>query len=132
MSIGLAAAATCAVHSNRLNAEQQQEIERLLESFGLPVRLPEPVDEKRLLSAMRFDKKVQQGRIPLILPSGLGSAELVVDVPAKLRATRTDGNRLLLKTEMEAGHGGVSGRDKRYEQIAFDYAFLLDLAGVAE
>jgi oligopeptidase B len=49
---------------------------------------------------------------------------------ARLRARATNGHRLLLKTEMEAGHGGVSGRDKRYEQMAFDYAFLLDLAGV--
>jgi oligopeptidase B len=49
---------------------------------------------------------------------------------ARLRATRTGDNRLLLKTEMEAGHGGVSGRYKRYEQIAFEYAFLLDLAGI--
>lgn len=51
---------------------------------------------------------------------------------AKLRALSTGDNLLLLKTEMEAGHGGVSGRDKRYEQVAFEYAFLLDLAGVTQ
>ena len=49
---------------------------------------------------------------------------------AKLRATKTGRNRLLLKTRMEAGHGGVSGRDQRYKQTAFEHAFLLDLAGV--
>jgi oligopeptidase B len=38
-----------------------------------------------------------------------------------------DGNRLLLRTKMEAGHGGVSGRYKRYRETAFIYAFLLDL-----
>ncbi len=86
VSIGLVAAATCAVHSNRLNAEQQQQIEKLLESFGLPIRLPEPVDEKRLVSAMRYDKKAKRGQVTLILPSGLGSAELVEDVPAEVVA----------------------------------------------
>jgi oligopeptidase B len=47
---------------------------------------------------------------------------------AKLRALKTDGNKLLLRTKMEAGHGGVSGRYKRYKETAFIYAFLLDLA----
>jgi oligopeptidase B len=50
---------------------------------------------------------------------------------AKLRATKTDGNRLLLRTKMEAGHGGVSGRYKRYKETAFIYAFLLDLVSDA-
>ena len=47
---------------------------------------------------------------------------------AKLRATKTDDNWLLLKTDMKAGHNGVSGRDRQYKDIAFKYAFLLDLA----
>jgi oligopeptidase B len=51
---------------------------------------------------------------------------------AKLRATKTDHNRLLLRTKMEAGHGGVSGRFKRYKEVAFIYAFLLDLVGISE
>jgi oligopeptidase B len=49
---------------------------------------------------------------------------------AKLRANKTDQNRLLLRTKMEAGHGGVSGRYKRYKETAFVYAFLLDLMGL--
>jgi oligopeptidase B len=51
---------------------------------------------------------------------------------AKLRATKTDRNLLLLKTEMEASHGGVTGRYKRYRETAFEYAFILDLAGVRQ
>ena len=51
---------------------------------------------------------------------------------AKLRATKTDENRLLLKTNMEAGHGGASGRYRRYRDIAFQYAFMLDLLGMRE
>jgi oligopeptidase B len=48
---------------------------------------------------------------------------------AKLRARKTDRNRLLLKTNMDAGHGGASGRYRKYRETAFEYAFLLDLAG---
>jgi oligopeptidase B len=47
---------------------------------------------------------------------------------AKLRAMKTDDNRLLLKTNMDAGHGGASGRFKRHRETAFSYTFLLDLA----
>jgi oligopeptidase B len=49
---------------------------------------------------------------------------------AKLRATKTDPHHLLLRTYKQGSHGGVSGRYKRYEQTAFIYAFLLDLAGI--
>jgi oligopeptidase B len=51
---------------------------------------------------------------------------------AKLRVLKTDQNRLLLRTKMQAGHGGVSGRFKRYKEFALVYAFLLDLVGVSE
>ncbi|MBG6122305.1 S9 family peptidase [Corynebacterium aquatimens] len=47
---------------------------------------------------------------------------------AKLRDTAT-GGQFLLKTEMAAGHGGVSGRYKKWEQTAFEYAWTLDQAG---
>ena len=49
---------------------------------------------------------------------------------AKLRDYKTDDNRLLLHTEMGAGHGGKSGRFERYRETALEYAFLIDLAGV--
>jgi len=51
---------------------------------------------------------------------------------AKLRAKKADQNRLVLRTKMQAGHGGVSGRFKRYRETAFAYAFLLDLVGMRE
>jgi oligopeptidase B len=47
---------------------------------------------------------------------------------AKLRDLKTDDNILLLHTNLETGHGGQSGRFKRYQETAMDYAFLLDLA----
>jgi oligopeptidase B len=49
---------------------------------------------------------------------------------ARLRALKRDDHRLLLRTKIEAGHGGVSGPYKRYKETAFIYAFLLDVAGI--
>ena len=48
---------------------------------------------------------------------------------AKLRERKTDDNLLLLKTNMEAGHGGASGRFEQLKEIAVDYAFALKVAG---
>jgi oligopeptidase B len=49
---------------------------------------------------------------------------------ARLRASKTDDNRLLLRTNMGAGHGGASGRFDFLREIAFKYAFMLDVLGV--
>jgi oligopeptidase B len=51
---------------------------------------------------------------------------------AKLRALKTDDNRLLLKTNMGAGHGGASGRYDALKERAFQYAFMLDVVGIAK
>jgi oligopeptidase B len=50
---------------------------------------------------------------------------------AKLRTLKTDGNALLLKTIMEAGHAGASGRYDALKELAFTYAFILDQMGLA-
>jgi oligopeptidase B len=49
---------------------------------------------------------------------------------AKLRALKTGDNLLLLKTNMEAGHGGASGRYDALRETAFDYAFILSQVGI--
>ncbi len=51
---------------------------------------------------------------------------------AKLRELKTDNNSLLLHTNMEAGHGGASGRFARFKETALEYAFFLDLVGINE
>eukprot|EP01133_Synstelium_polycarpum_P020339 gene20339-24402_t len=48
---------------------------------------------------------------------------------AKLRATKTGDAPLLLKTEMSAGHGGVSGRYEKWKEVAFEFAWVLDTVG---
>ncbi|MFD6271044.1 S9 family peptidase [Nocardia asteroides] len=51
---------------------------------------------------------------------------------AKLRATKTGDSQLLLKTEMSAGHGGVSGRYEKWKEVGFEYAWVLDKVGLAD
>jgi Protease II len=51
---------------------------------------------------------------------------------AKLRDLKTDHNLLLLSTNMDAGHGGASGRFERYKETALEYAFMLKLIGKTE
>jgi oligopeptidase B len=48
---------------------------------------------------------------------------------AKLRATKTDSNLLLLKTDLDAGHGGMSGRYQGLKDVALEYSFLLKVLG---
>jgi oligopeptidase B len=50
---------------------------------------------------------------------------------ARLRTLKTDGNTLVMRTNLEAGHGGQSGRFQRYREIAEEYAFVLDAAGIS-
>ena len=54
------------------------------------------------------------------------------DKVAKLREMKTDDHILLLQTNMDAGHGGASGRFESLKEVAMDYAFLLDLEGIKE
>jgi oligopeptidase B len=51
---------------------------------------------------------------------------------AKLRTMKTDKHVLLLKTNTGAGHGGASGRYDALQDLAFDYAFILDELGIRE
>jgi len=49
---------------------------------------------------------------------------------AKLRVHKTNDNLLLLKTNMDAGHGGASGRFESLKEDALEFAFILDLEGI--
>jgi oligopeptidase B len=51
---------------------------------------------------------------------------------AKLRAKKTDQNRLLLKTKMESGHFGATGRYDYLKDVAFEYAFIFDVLGIKQ
>jgi len=68
----------------------------------------------------------------ILITTSLSDNRVLFDEPAKftakLRDLKTDNNLLLLKTEMDAGHGGKSGRDGAIEEIALDYAFVLKIS----
>ena len=68
----------------------------------------------------------------IFITTSLSDNRVLFDEPAKftakLRDYKTDNNLLLLKTEMNAGHGGKSGRDSAIEEIALDYAFALKIS----
>ena len=75
-------------------------------------------------------KKVDYPHI--LITTSLSDNRVLFDEPAKftakLREYKTDNNLLLLKTEMNAGHGGKSGRDGAIEEIVIDYAFALKIS----
>ena len=68
----------------------------------------------------------------ILITTSLSDNRVLFDEPtkftAKLREHKTDNNLLLLKTEMNAGHGGKSGRDGAIEEVAFDYIFILKIS----
>jgi oligopeptidase B len=89
-----------------------------------------------MLSYSPYDQVERTAYPNLLVTAGLHDSQVQYFEPAKwvarLRAMRTDTNRLVLRTNMEAGHGGASGRYRRWREVAFEYAFLLDLAGLAQ
>ena len=83
-----------------------------------------------MFSYSPYDNVAAKAYPNILVKTGLNDPRVAYWEPAKwvarLRATKTDNNRLLLKTRMEAGHGGASGRYDRWKDTAFDYAFILD------
>ncbi len=86
-----------------------------------------------MLSYSPYDNVVVQDYPALLVTTSLHDSQVQYWEPAKwvakLRTHKTDSNVLLLRTDMSAGHGGSSGRLESLEDTAFEYAFLLDLAG---
>jgi oligopeptidase B len=89
-----------------------------------------------ILSYSPYDQVKPQNYPNLLVTTSLQDSQVQYWGPAKwvakLRATKADRKRLFLKTRMEASHGGVSGRYKRYHETAFEFAFVLDLAGIRQ
>ncbi|HEY9489550.1 MAG TPA: S9 family peptidase, partial [Chryseosolibacter sp.] len=85
-----------------------------------------------MLEYSPYDQVKAQDYPYMLVTTGLHDSQVQYWEPAKwvakLRELKTDDNLLLLRTNMETGHGGASGRFQVYREIAQEYAFLLDLA----
>ncbi len=89
-----------------------------------------------MLSYSPYDNVKAQNYPNMLVTTGLHDSQVQYFEPtkwvAKLRDMKTDDNLLLLTINMDTGHGGASGRFKRYEETALEYAFMLDLLGIKE
>jgi oligopeptidase B len=87
-----------------------------------------------MLAYSPYDNVRAQRYPAMLVTTGLWDSQVQYYEPAKwvakLRSLKTDDNRLLLHTDMEAGHGGKSGRFQRYREIAKEYAFILHELGI--
>ena len=96
-----------------------------------------PIEDKAAFEFIRsyspYDNVRAQDYPPMLITGGLTDPRVTYWEPAKwaarLRATRTDDNLLLLKINMGAGHGGKSGRWERLHEVAETYAFMLTQIG---
>jgi oligopeptidase B len=87
-----------------------------------------------MMSYSPYDNVTAQDYPNMLITGGLNDTRVQYFEPtkwaAKLRANKTDNNRLLLKINMGAGHGGASGRYDYLKEIALEYAFVLDVLGI--
>ncbi|MDD7812874.1 S9 family peptidase [Mycobacterium sp. CSUR Q5927] len=96
-----------------------------------------PLDDKDVYFYMKsyspYENITSREYPPILAMTSLHDTRVYYVEPAKwvaaLRHTKTDANQVLLKTQMNAGHGGISGRYERWKDIAFQYAWLLATAG---
>ena len=90
----------------------------------------DPAVFRYMMSYSPYDNTSAQAYPSLLLTAGLSDPRVPYWEPAKwtakLRALKTDDNRLLLRTHLNAGHSGPSGRYDLLKETAFEYAFLID------
>jgi len=96
----------------------------------------EPEYFQYMLSYSPYDNTVAREYPNLLVTTGLHDSQVQYWEPAKwvarIRAVGRGDNKVYLHTNMDAGHGGASGRFRRNRETALEYAFLLDLAGIQE
>lgn len=96
----------------------------------------DPESYMYMLDYSPYDQVKPQNYPNMLVTTGFHDSQVQYWEPAKwvakLRELKTDNNTLLLRTNMETGHGGTTGRFKVYKEASQEYAFILDLAGIKE
>ncbi|HMP99335.1 MAG TPA: S9 family peptidase [Cyclobacteriaceae bacterium] len=89
-----------------------------------------------MLSYSPYDNVESKNYPNMLVTTGLHDSQVQYWEPAKwvakLREMKTDDNRLFLYTNMDAGHGGASGRFRRLKEVALEYTFVFDLLDMKE
>jgi oligopeptidase B len=87
-----------------------------------------------ILSYSPYDNISAQDYPNILVTGGINDSQVLFHEPAKytakLRALKTDNNILILKMNMESGHGGATGRYEGIKETAFDFAFILNRVGI--
>ena len=108
-----------------------------------PIEWPEwgnPIEDQAAFECIRsyspYDQLMHRDYPPMLVTAGLNDPRVTYWEPAKyvakMRTLKTDGNLLMLKTNMGAGHGGRSGRYDRLYEVAEEYAFMLASMGLTD
>ena len=83
---------------------------------------------------MKYENVEKKNYPNMLVLTGLHDSQVQYFEPAKwvakLRATKTDSNHLFLRTNMDFGHGGASGRFDYLKEVALKYAFMFSLEGI--
>ncbi|MDY8108371.1 S9 family peptidase [Fulvimarina sp. 2208YS6-2-32] len=102
--------------------------------WGNPILSGE--DYQVIASYSPYDNVKSQDYPPILALAGLTDPRVTYWEPAKwvarLRARKTDDNPVILRTNLDSGHGGASGRFSKLEEVAYIYAFALKVAGKAD
>jgi oligopeptidase B len=110
---------------------------------SLPLTPPEwpewgnPITDAQAFRDIRsyspYDNVRAQAYPPTLVLAGISDPRVTYWEPAKwvarLRATKTDRNLIILRTNMDAGHGGAAGRFDRLKEVALAYAFAVKVVG---
>jgi len=96
----------------------------------------DPIYYRYMKSYSPYDNVEAKDYPSILITTGYHDSQVQYWEPAKwiakLRDMRTDSNPLMMYCNMDTGHGGASGRFQRYKEVAMEYAYLLDLAGLVD
>ena len=89
-----------------------------------------------ILSYSPYDNVTNQNYPNMLITGGINDSQVLFHEPAKwtakLREHKTDDNILIMRMNMESGHGGATGRYSRIKDVAFEFAFILNRVGINE